>query len=77
MPMASTIPKSDKLFSENPNSFMNANVPISETGMASSGTSDARQLWRKTSTTMTTSAMASSSVMTTSRMLDRTKSVVS
>ncbi len=77
MPIASTIPNSDKLFSENPNSFMNANVPMSDTGIASSGTSDARQLWRNTSTTMTTKAMASSSVLITSRILERTNSVVS
>ena len=56
---------------------MTANVPTSETGMASSGTSDARQLCRKTSTTSATSPIASNSVFTTSLMLSRTKVVVS
>src|SRR5215212_9082220 len=77
MPIASTIPNSDRLFSENPNAFMNANVPMSDTGIAISGTTDARQLCRNTSTTITTSAIASSSVLTTSLMLARTNSVVS
>ena len=56
MPMASTRPNSDRLFSENPSSAMNANVPISETGTATSGMIVARQFWRKTSTTRKTSA---------------------
>ena len=43
MPMASTSPKSDRLFIENPNTSISANVPISETGMANSGIIAARQ----------------------------------
>jgi hypothetical protein len=38
MPMASTRPKSERLFSEKPASHIAANVPMSETGMATSGT---------------------------------------
>src|SRR5690606_12378819 len=43
-----------------------------DTGTASSGMMDARQVCRNAMTTMTTRAMASSSVVTTARMLDRT-----
>ena len=59
MPMASTSPNSDRLFSENPSSAMMANVPISDTGTAIIGTMVARQFCRKTSTTMKTSTNAS------------------
>ena len=62
MPMASTNPKSDRLLSEKPNTFMMAKVPMSATGIEHSGMIVARQLCRKTSTTMTTSRMASKSV---------------
>ncbi len=37
MPIASTRPKSERLFSENPNSAIRKNVPISETGIATIG----------------------------------------
>ena len=77
MPIASTMPNSERLLSEKPITFMTAAVPISETGMASSGTIVARQPWRKTSTTSTTRARASNSVRTTSRTLSRTNCVVS
>ena len=43
MPIASTKPKSDRLFSENPNIPITASVPISETGTAIIGTIVARQ----------------------------------
>ena len=48
-----------------------------ETGTASSGMMEARQLCRNTmtTTTTTTSAIASSSVITTALMLPRTNSV--
>ena len=68
MPMASTNPKSDRLLSEKPNTFITANVPMSDTGTAHSGMIVARQLCRKTSTTMTTSTMASKSVWMTALM---------
>ena len=77
MPMASTMPNSDRLFSEKPNTDMIAKVPISETGIASNGTSDARQLCRNISTTSATRPIASKSVFTTSLMLSRTNVVVS
>ena len=51
MPIASTRPKSDSMLSEKPKAAMAANVPISDTGIASSGMTLARQFCRKTSTT--------------------------
>ncbi len=65
MPMASTNPKSDRLLSEKPNTFITANVPTSDTGTAHSGMIVARHDCRKISTTMTTSTMASHSVCST------------
>src|SRR6266481_3195785 len=44
MPMASTMPNRDRLFSEKPNTFITANVPMSETGTASIGMMDARHV---------------------------------
>ena len=65
MPMASTRPKSERLFSEKPKRAMKMNVPISETGTATIGMIVARQFWRKIRTTRKTSANASKSVWTT------------
>ena len=62
MPMASTRPNSDRLFSEKPSSAMTAKVPISDTGTATMGMMVARQFCRKTSTTMKTRTNASNSV---------------
>ena len=62
MPMDSTSANIDRLFSEKPNAAMTASVPISETGIASSGISAVRQRCRKTMTTMMASSIASSSV---------------
>ena len=62
MPMASTKPNSVRVFSEKPKAAIAAQVPISDTGIAMIGISAVRQLWRKTITTRTTSATASSSV---------------
>ena len=56
MPIANTKPNIDRLLSENPNTAITANVPIIETGMASSGTSAARQFCKNTNTTSATSA---------------------
>jgi hypothetical protein len=75
MPIANTRPNSDSMFSENPNSAMAANVPTSDTGMASSGMRLARQVCRNTSTTSTTNATASNSVWMTSVIDSRTKIV--
>ena len=75
MPMASTRPKSDSVFSEKPSSSITAKVPTSETGTATSGMIEARQVCRKTITTTTTSRIASNSVSTTARIDSRTKTV--
>ena len=58
MPIASTRPKSDRLFRLNPNIAMKKKVPISDTGMAMSGIMAARQLCRNRITTPTTSSTA-------------------
>ena len=77
MPMASTRPNSERLFSEKPNACITANVPMSDTGTASSGMMEARQFCRKTMTTITTSSTASNSVWTTASMDSRANTVVS
>ena len=59
MPIASTRPNSDRLFSVKPNAAMKKKLPISETGMATSGMMAARQVCRNRTTTRTTSTMAS------------------
>ena len=43
MPIASTKPKSERLLIENPNRYIKKNVPTSETGIAKSGITAARQ----------------------------------
>ena len=58
MPMASTRPNSDRLFRVKPNIAMKKKVPISDTGMATSGMMAARQVCRNTTTTSTTSSTA-------------------
>ena len=55
----------------------NAKVPISDTGMVIAGISVVRQFWRNRNMTMMTSAIASSSVVTTSRIDSETTGVVS
>ena len=52
-----------------------ANVPTSDTGTASSGMIEARQVCRNTITTITTSTIASSSVSITALIESRTKTV--
>ena len=52
MPIARTMPKSESVLSEKPSSSMTAKVPTSEIGTATSGMIDARQVWRKTITTI-------------------------
>ncbi len=66
MPIESTSPNIDRLFSENPNTPSTAQVPMIETGMASRGISAVRQLCRNRMTTITTRIVASSSVRCTS-----------
>ena len=75
MPIASTRPNSERVFSEKPSINITANVPISETGTATSGMIDARQVCRNTITTITTRRMAMNSVCTTSAIECRTKIV--
>ena len=75
MPMASTRPNSERLLIEKPSASITANVPTSDTGTAASGMIEARQVWRKTMTTITTSSMASSSVCTTASIECRTNTV--
>ena len=75
--MASTRPKSDSVLIEKPMSGKIMNVPISDTGTASSGIKVARKPWRKMKTTITTRTRASKSVFTISLMPSLTASVVS
>ena len=77
MPMASTRPNSERLLMENPKAAMAANVPISDTGTATSGMMEARQFCRNSTTTSTTSSMASIRVWRTARMDSRMKAEVS
>ncbi|MCY1466529.1 hypothetical protein D9M71_848610 [compost metagenome] len=75
MPMASTRPNSDRALSEKPNRCITAKVPISETGTATSGMIEARQVCRNRITTSTTSTRASNRVWTTASMEPRTNTV--
>ena len=63
MPIASTRPNSDRLFSEKPNAAITAKVPIRDTGIARIGITAARQVCRNTMTTSTTRATASKMVL--------------
>ena len=71
------MPNSVSVLIENPNSFTNANVPMSDTGIVIAGMSVVRQFCRKRNITRTTSAIASSSVVMTSRIDSATTVVVS
>jgi hypothetical protein len=62
---------------ENPSNGNAANVPMRDTGTASIGINVARQLWRNRNTTSITSAIASASVFTISRMPSVTGMLVS
>ncbi len=75
MPIASTRPNSERLFSEKPAAFITASEPTSETGMARIGIRAARQVCRKTTITTTTSTIASSSDFSTSSTEALTNSV--
>ena len=75
MPMASTRPNSDSVLIEKPSACSTANVPITDTGTATSGMIDARQVCRNRMTTSTTSAIASSSVSMTASIDWRTNCV--
>ena len=77
IPMARISPKSVIKFIEYPIHCNTANVPINETGIASVGTSVARQSCKKIKVTKITSSTASIRVMTTSSMDDLMNFVVS
>ncbi len=77
MPMARTSPNRLSALIEKPNRCMTAKVPTMETGTASNGMIEARQVCRNTTTTITTSSTASNSVCTTASMEASTKRVVS
>ena len=77
IPMASTSAKSETVFSDIPSISRKANVPISETGMATAGMIVARQLPRNTNTTDTTRIKVRISVEITSDSDCSTKRVLS
>ena len=66
MPIASTSPNSERLLSEKPKAASTAKVPISDTGIATIGMIEARQVCRNRMTTMTTRMTASKIVFCTS-----------
>ena len=72
MPIASTMPNSVSVLIEKPNSFTNANVPMSDTGMVSAGMMVLRQFCRNRNITSTTSSSASPRVFNTSTIDSRT-----
>ena len=67
-PVASVMPKSVSELIEKPKILMNANVPISETGMVTAGMMVARQSSRNRKMTAMTMTIAAASVTSTSRM---------
>ena len=77
MPMASTSPKSVRLFRLKPSAAMTAKVPINETGTSIIGRIMVLQSWRKTSTTRPTRMTASRRVLKTSPIDSRMYGVVS
>ena len=77
MPVASVMPKSVSVLIEKPSSLTNAKVPTSETGIVMVGMIVLRQSCRNRNMTSTTSAIASSSVLSTSRIESETTVVVS
>ena len=77
MAMASIRPKSVRVFIENPNSCITANVPINDTGIVRHGMSVALQFCKKRNITSTTSMVVSRKVYSTSSIELRTTSVVS
>ena len=77
MPVASTMPKSVSTLIEKSNSLMNANVPISDTGMVIAGMIVLRQFCRNRNITRMTRPIASSSVHSTSMIDSRTTTTLS
>jgi hypothetical protein len=77
MPMARTSPNKVRLLSEPERQHDRERADERDTGTASSGMIEARQVWRKSTTTMTTSRTASTKVPSTDFMEARTNFVVS
>ena len=77
MPVASTMPKSVSVLIEKPNSLMNANVPMSDTGIVIAGMIVLRQFCRNRNITRMTSTIASPSVFSTSMIDSRTTTTLS
>ena len=77
MPIASTRPKSVSRLIEKPRASIPANVLTRATTIATTQMTVVRKLWRKTKTTTTTRMIASISVVFTSSIESRTKSLVS
>ena len=75
MPIANTNPNSDRLFREKPMPYMIANVPINDTGIATTGMIVARQFWRNTNTVRMTNSPACQSVVNTSPIDSSTNAV--
>ena len=75
IPIANTRPNSDSALSEKPISCINANVPTSEIGTATSGIIDARHVCKNSTTTSTTNNTASRSVLITASIEPRTNTV--
>ncbi len=75
MPIASTSPNSDSALILKPSTNITAKVPTNDTGTAASGMIEARQVWRKMMTTITTSSTASANVWTTAWIELRTNTV--
>jgi hypothetical protein len=76
-PIASTSPKSESVFTENPNSGNSMKVPMRETGTARSGMRVGLQPCRKMKTTRMTRSSACQSVFEISFMPSDTDWVVS
>ena len=77
MPVASTMPKSVSTLIEKSNSLMNANVPISDTGIVIAGMIVLRQFCRNRNITRMTRPIASTSVHSTSTIDSRTTTTLS
>src|SRR5215470_1054749 len=76
-PVASVMPNKVRELMEKPNILINANVPISDTGIVTAGMMVARQSSKNKKITMITIRTASSSVVTTSLTESPTTVVVS
>jgi len=77
IPMASTSPNIESVFTEKPSIGKKMKVPMSETGTVSSGISVARRFWRKMKTTSVTRITASTNMWTIPSIEASTAGVVS